>query len=57
VKLAEVAAEALARDPARDLRFSRHGMIGERPPREIGVQTPGAATWSGAHGLLGAGSG
>ena len=39
MRLAEVAAEALRRDPARDLRFSRHGMIGERPAREIGVQT------------------
>jgi len=39
MRLAEVAAEALSRDPARDLQFSRHGLIGERPPREIGVQT------------------
>jgi 4-hydroxy-tetrahydrodipicolinate reductase len=39
VRLAEVAAEALQRDPAKDLRFARQGMIGERPAREIGVQT------------------
>ena len=39
MRLAEVAAEALGRDPAQDLAFARHGMIGERPPREIGVQT------------------
>ncbi|MFL5262310.1 MAG: 4-hydroxy-tetrahydrodipicolinate reductase [Anaeromyxobacteraceae bacterium] len=39
VRLAEVAAEALGRDPAKDLQFERAGMIGERPPREIGVQT------------------
>jgi len=39
MKLAEVAAEALGRDPATDLTFARHGLIGERPPREIGVQT------------------
>lgn len=38
VRLAEVAAEALRRDPAKDLAFARHGMIGERPPGEIGVQ-------------------
>ena len=39
MRLAEVAAAALDRDPAKDLAFSRHGMVGERPPREIGVQT------------------
>jgi 4-hydroxy-tetrahydrodipicolinate reductase len=39
VRLAEVAAEALGRDPARVFQFSRHGMIGERPPGEIGIQT------------------
>ena len=39
VRLAEVAAEALGRDPAKDLCYERAGMIGERPPREIGVQT------------------
>jgi 4-hydroxy-tetrahydrodipicolinate reductase len=39
MRLAEVAAEALGRDPARDLNFGRHGLVGERPAREIGVQT------------------
>ena len=39
MRLAEVAAGALGRDPARDLNFGRHGLVGERPPREIGVQT------------------
>ena len=39
MRLAEVAAEALGRDPARDLVFGRHGLVGERPAREIGVQT------------------
>jgi 4-hydroxy-tetrahydrodipicolinate reductase len=39
MRLAEVAAAALRRDPSKDLAFARHGMIGERPPREIGVQT------------------
>jgi 4-hydroxy-tetrahydrodipicolinate reductase len=39
VRLAEVAAEALGLDPARDLAFARQGMIGERPVRQIGVQT------------------
>ncbi len=39
VRLAEVAAAALGRDPARDVTLARQGMIGERPAREIGVQT------------------
>jgi 4-hydroxy-tetrahydrodipicolinate reductase len=39
VRLAEVAAEALGRDPAKAFQFSRHGMIGARPPGEIGIQT------------------
>jgi 4-hydroxy-tetrahydrodipicolinate reductase len=38
VRLAEVAAEALGLDPGKDLAFARHGMIGERPARQIGVQ-------------------
>jgi 4-hydroxy-tetrahydrodipicolinate reductase len=39
VKLAEVAAAALGRDFAKDAVYERHGMIGERTHREIGVQT------------------
>jgi 4-hydroxy-tetrahydrodipicolinate reductase len=39
VKLGEVAAAALGRDPADALAYSRHGIIGERPPSQIGVQT------------------
>jgi 4-hydroxy-tetrahydrodipicolinate reductase len=39
VRLAEVAAQALGRDLAKDLVFARHGMIGERTGKEIGVQT------------------
>jgi 4-hydroxy-tetrahydrodipicolinate reductase len=57
VRLAEVAAEALARDPARDLRCSRHGMIGERPPREIGVQTLRGGDVVGEHTVYFAGEG
>jgi 4-hydroxy-tetrahydrodipicolinate reductase len=38
VRLGEIAAEALGRD--RDaLAFTRHGILGERPPWQIGVQT------------------
>jgi 4-hydroxy-tetrahydrodipicolinate reductase len=39
MRLAEVAAEALKRDPQDTFAFSRHGLIGERPPWQIGVQT------------------
>ncbi len=39
VRLGEVAAEALGRDPKDALAFSRHGILGERPPWQIGVQT------------------
>jgi 4-hydroxy-tetrahydrodipicolinate reductase len=39
VRLAEIAAEALGRDPSRDVAYERHGMIGERPAQQIGVQT------------------
>jgi 4-hydroxy-tetrahydrodipicolinate reductase len=39
VKLAEVAAHALGRDPAKDLVFERNGIVGERTAREIGVQS------------------
>jgi 4-hydroxy-tetrahydrodipicolinate reductase len=57
MRLAEVAAEALARDPARDLQFSRHGMIGERPAREIGVQTLRGGDVVGEHTVYFAGEG
>jgi 4-hydroxy-tetrahydrodipicolinate reductase len=39
VKLGEVAAAALGRDPADALAYTRHGILGERPPWQIGVQT------------------
>ena len=39
VRLGEVAAEALGRDPKDTFAFSRHGIIGERPPWQIGLQT------------------
>jgi 4-hydroxy-tetrahydrodipicolinate reductase len=39
VKLGEVAAEALGRDPKDAFAFARHGIIGERPPWQIGLQT------------------
>jgi 4-hydroxy-tetrahydrodipicolinate reductase len=39
VKLAEVVAEALGRDFGRDVCYARQGILGERPPWQIGVQT------------------
>ena len=38
VRLGEVMAEALGRDPATDLRLTRAGAIGERSRKEIGIQ-------------------
>jgi 4-hydroxy-tetrahydrodipicolinate reductase len=57
MKLAEVAAEALGRDAARDLAFARHGMIGERPPREIGLQTVRGGDIVGEHTVYFCGEG
>jgi 4-hydroxy-tetrahydrodipicolinate reductase len=57
VRLAEVAAEALARDPAKDLRFSREGLVGERPRREIGVQTLRGGDVVGEHTVFFVGEG
>ncbi len=57
VRLAEVAAEALGRDPARDVVYARHGMIGERTPREIGVMTLRGGDVVGEHTVYFAGQG
>jgi 4-hydroxy-tetrahydrodipicolinate reductase len=57
VRLAEIAAEALGRDPRADVRLERAGMIGERPPREIGVQTLRGGDVVGEHTVLFAGMG
>jgi 4-hydroxy-tetrahydrodipicolinate reductase len=39
VMLGEIAAAALGRDPADALAYTRHGILGERPPGQIGIQT------------------
>lgn len=57
VRLAEVAAEALGRDPRKDFRYERAGMIGERPAREIGVQTLRGGDVVGEHTVYFAGQG
>jgi 4-hydroxy-tetrahydrodipicolinate reductase len=56
VWLAEVAAEALHRERT-DLTFTRSGMIGERPAREIGVQTVRGGDIVGEHTVYFCGEG
>jgi len=55
--LAEVVAEALGRNLADSAVYARHGMIGERPAGEIGIQTIRAGDIVGEHTLLLAGPG
>jgi 4-hydroxy-tetrahydrodipicolinate reductase len=57
VKLAEVAAAALGRDPARDVTMARQGMIGERPAGQIGVQTLRGGDVVGEHTVFFCGQG
>ncbi len=57
VRLAEVAAEALGRDAGRDVVYARHGMIGERTPREIGVMSLRGGDVVGEHTVFFAGQG
>ncbi len=56
-RLAEVAAEALGRDRSKDIAYERHGMIGERPPRQIGVQTLRGGDVVGEHTVFFVGEG
>ncbi|WP_242396115.1 4-hydroxy-tetrahydrodipicolinate reductase [Anaeromyxobacter oryzisoli] len=57
VRLGEVAAEALGRDPAEALAYARHGIIGERPPWQIGIQTLRGGDVVGEHTVLFCGEG
>ena len=57
VRLGEVAAEALGRSPADALAYSRHGILGERPPWQIGVQTLRGGDVVGEHTVLFCGEG
>ncbi|HZZ85637.1 MAG TPA: 4-hydroxy-tetrahydrodipicolinate reductase [Anaeromyxobacteraceae bacterium] len=57
LRLAEVAAEALGRDPAKDLVYARHGITGERTKREIGVQTLRGGDVVGEHTVFFVGEG
>ena len=57
MRLAEVAAEARGLDPAKALNYGRHGMVGERPAREIGVQTVRGGDIVGEHTVFYCGEG
>jgi 4-hydroxy-tetrahydrodipicolinate reductase len=57
MELAKVAADALGRDREKDLALARVGMIGERPPRQIGVQTLRGGDVVGEHTVFFCGQG
>ena len=52
IKLAETVAEVLGRDMGEAGVFARHGIIGERTDREIGIQTIRAGDIVGEHTVL-----
>jgi 4-hydroxy-tetrahydrodipicolinate reductase len=55
--LARAVAEATHRDLAKDARYERHGVIGERPKREIGIQAVRGGDIVGDHTVFFVGSG
>lgn len=57
LKLAEMAAEGLGRNLAEVVVLERNGIIGERKPKEIGIQTLRAADIVGEHTVYFAGPG
>jgi 4-hydroxy-tetrahydrodipicolinate reductase len=57
VRLGEVAAEALGRKPADALAYTRHGILGARPPSQIGVQTLRGGDVVGEHTVFFCGEG
>jgi len=57
MKLGEVMAEAVGRDLEKDGVFARHGIIGERTDKEIGLQTIRAGDIVGEHTVYFAGAG
>jgi len=52
VKMAEVIAEALGRDLATAGVYGRHGMVGERGPKEIGVHALRGGDVAGEHTVV-----
>jgi len=57
MKIAEVLTAALNRNLKKDLRFHREGMVGERRPEEIGIQSVRGGDIVGDHTVLFAGPG
>ncbi|MFQ5585770.1 MAG: 4-hydroxy-tetrahydrodipicolinate reductase [Thermodesulfobacteriota bacterium] len=57
LRLGEVIAQSLRRDMEKVAVFERHGIIGERRPDEIGIQTVRAGDIVGDHTVLFAGPG
>lgn len=57
LKLAEMAAEGVGRNLAEVGVFERNGIIGERGPKEIGIQSIRAADIVGEHSVIFAGPG
>lgn len=57
LRLGEVVAEALGREPSEHLRTERSGMIGERPRDEIGIQTLRGGDVVGEHTIYFVGEG
>ena len=55
--LAGVLTEALGRDPKTDLRHGRVGIVGARPPREIGIHAVRGGDIVGDHTVLFSGMG
>ena len=56
-RMAKVLAEAVGRDLGQVGLYGRHGMVGERPPREIGVHAIRAGDIVGDHTVLFGGMG
>ncbi len=57
MKLAQLVAQSLGRDLAKTGVFARHGIIGERTPSEIGIQTIRGGDIVGDHTVIFAGLG
>lgn len=57
LRLGEVIAASLGRDPSTDFRLTRAGQIGERPQKEIGIQTLRGGDVVGEHTVFFIGSG
>ncbi|MBI5197506.1 MAG: 4-hydroxy-tetrahydrodipicolinate reductase [Nitrospirae bacterium] len=52
IRMAQVLAEALGRDLDKVGKYTRHGIIGERDPKEIGIQSIRAGDIVGDHTVL-----